>query len=414
MKHFLKNILFRGSFIVFLGSLITGLFNYLYHLITGRMFTPSQYGLLESLIALSYFSGVLVQAFSFSVIGLTAKAPEKEIYGISKKLELEVIKISFFILLIFLISYPLSQKFLKLPDFGLFLILGLLIVLSFFSTIYSSILQAKLKFFVFSLLIVFQALIKFIFATIFIYLGLKVLGALSGIVISTIAAIFIGRLLIKKYWNNLNKKTAVIKKLPEKFWSFSLLSLLTILGLNSIYSSDILLVRFYFSEFESGIYAAGSIIGKIIFFASTAILLVTFPIFIKNKDNKKKLLKYFNFSFLFLALICLFSVVIYKNHPLFVINLLYGKKYCETANLLFSFSIFVSLLALFNLPVQLLLALKSYWSVFLSLGTTILQIFLIIINHQSLQIIINNSIIGLTSGLFLGLLLAYQKLYAKK
>lgn len=403
LRRLTSHLLFKGAFIVFLGNGLAGFLNYLYHLAAGRLLAPAQYGLLESFIALSYFLGVLAGPLSFSVIQFTGSLKENLIWPMVSRLERIFIKLGLGLWLGLLALFPVIKAFLHLEKFGSFTIFSAYLVLLLLLVIYQSVLQARLKLIAFSSVGVFVVLAKLIFASLFIFIGWQTIGALGGMLAGAIAAVILGRWLVVKHWQATASSPTNKIDLKSGFWGYSLLSLVTNLALVSIYSTDILMVRHFFSPDLSGIYSAVSVLGKTIFFAAGSILMVAFPLFVKFKANKKKLRQVYFVAFLFVTLVSFLGVVIYQLFPQFIVLLLYGANYQEAGSFLPSFAVFISLFALFNLLIQFLLALKKNLAAWLAGLTALLQIFLIVGRHISLEMVIQNSIISVSLGLLLSL-----------
>lgn len=414
LKRLFKNHLLTGSFIVFLGNGIAGFFNYLYHLICGKLLSPDQYGLLQSLIALTYFLGIFTGAFSFSVIHLINKVKKSFVFPTIIKLEKEALKLSIIFWLLFLILFSVLKPLLHLKNFFIYFIFTLQIFFSFLPVVYLSLLRAKLEFFKFSLIGIFHPLAKDIFAIIFILASWQTAGALGGIVASGLVITLLARFWVLGSWQKVSKNLIKKISLDAHFWRYSSLSLITNLSLTSIYSTDILLVRHYLSAYQSGIYSATSVLGKIIFFAATSILLVSFPLFVKLKKEKDKLREVFWLSLLFLIIVCMFGAVGFTLFPKFVVSLLYDSGYQEAALFLPVFAIFISFFAFLNLMIQFLLAVEEEIVAVIGGIVAVSQTLLIIARHTNLKMIIINSIISVSAGLFLGLLSAFKVLYEKK
>ncbi|PIS08819.1 hypothetical protein COT75_05060 [Candidatus Beckwithbacteria bacterium CG10_big_fil_rev_8_21_14_0_10_34_10] len=403
-KELVKNQIFRGSFIVLTANIIASFGTYLFHLITGRLLNLSQYGLLQSLIALSYFTGVFVNSFSFVVInrtaGLKGNQLKKEIFDLEKI----SLKLSLGFWLVFLLLFPLIKKLLHLQSFTPYFVFMIPVLFIFPYAHYLSLLRSQLKFISFSLLGILISFSKTILAWLFIFLGWQLMGALQANNLSIILSTLLGWILIKKYWPRTIKIKASFSEKIEKqanLFQFSILSLMTNLFLTSLYSTDVVLTRFFFSSDAAGLYAAVSVLGKIIFFAATSILLVAYPLFVKYKNNLAKLKLSFRLSVLFISFISLGGILVYKFFPQFIVKLLYGQKYLGASSYLFSFSVFIILYAFLNLFIQFLLALEKKQAAYITALTALSQSALIVFNHQNLKSIINNSIISLSFGLLL-------------
>jgi len=409
IKKFTKSEFLRGSFIVLVGNGVVNILGYLYHLVAGRFLAPADYGLLQSLFALTYFFAVFLNGASFSAINFISRVGRFEVFGVIKTLERKFLKLGVLLWILILSFWFLVKRLINFDDFSIYFIFSLFGFFSFLSVLYFAILRGRFKFLDFSILAIVQALLKLAFGWLFFLLGWKVLGAMGSLLGSAILVLVVGYFLVKKYWSgNVGGKERLVN-FKSGFWKYSLVSLGVSLALTSIYSSDILLVRFIFSANESGIYGAVSILGKMIFFGATSILLVAFPFFTKYSEDLVKLKKSFWLSFLFLAVVCIMGIFVFGLWPSFVVGLVFSSGYEEVETVLFAFSIFISMLSVFNLFIQFLLAVKNKLSVLLSGLVAGFQIFLIISWHDSLLTIINNSIISLLIGLVLGGYLVFKE-----
>lgn len=397
-------MILTNSLVVFSLSILGHIFNYLFHLISGRLLQPEQYGLLEGFMALNYFIAVIISSFSLTIINSAQKIPLKQLQTLSLKLTL-------IIWLIFMALYPLISVLLKFDNFSLFFIFSLQIIFAFIPTLYLGYLQAKLNFKIFGLINLSVAFIKVFIALILLLLGFKIFGALISLVISNLALAIFSYLAILPHLSKQSQLNS--KNNLKKFWSFSRLSFITQLGLTSLYVTDILLVRFLFPVSLSGIYAAASVIGKIIFFVNATVLTVSFPVFTQQKTALIKLKSSFLQAALLMVFICLIGLLSYWLFPDFIINLFYGPAYQTAGPLLFIFAVFMVIFSLFNLNLQFLLAVSKNYPAWIAGLTAIFQIGLIINYHADLSAIIYCSILASSLGLLFSSYFVIKHLNAK-
>lgn len=413
VKNLLRSQVFRGSFIVLLGTTIANLLNYLYHLFTGRLLGPEQYGLLSSLIGSTYFFGVLSGTFSISIINLTGNQKKELIPSTIHFLEKKAIRVSFFLWLLFLTLFPLFKKIFHFQEFSIFFIYSLQLLLIFVPTIYLAVLQAKLKFLYFSIIAVSITVFKLLSTLIFIKTGFKIQGALAGLVATGVGAFILGKIFTTKLWPRKKIPKNNIK-LGRKFWSYSFLVLLTSLFLTSLISTDLILARYYLPALDSGLYSATSNLGKIIYFTAFSALTVAFPLFIKHKNNPQKLKRVFHLGFLLIAVICFVGTLSYKLFPQLIPVLLYGPQYKSTAPLMFPIAINFSLYAFFHLSILVLLALGKPLSVYLTGFAALGQIILLSFRHQTPAIFIQNTFFVLIFACFIGLVSVVKIIYVPR
>jgi len=123
--------------------------------------------------------------------------------------------------------------------------------------------------------------------------GYSYIGAILGIIIADLATYFFSLLPLKFVFRYKQEKSPFI--LGDAL-SYGFPALLTVAGLTSLYTSDVILVKHFFSSYEAGLYSALGMMGKIIFFASSAITTAMFPIaaekYAQKKNHKKIKQKY--------------------------------------------------------------------------------------------------------------------------
>lgn len=77
-RKFFQNQLLVGSLVMFVGTMVANVGNYLYHLLMGRMLGPKGYGSLESVIAIIYLLFIFLIALSLVITKLVANLKGKK------------------------------------------------------------------------------------------------------------------------------------------------------------------------------------------------------------------------------------------------------------------------------------------------------------------------------------------------
>jgi O-antigen/teichoic acid export membrane protein len=412
LKNLLQSQIFRGSFIILTASTLANFINYLYHLFAGRLLGPEQYGLLSGFIGVTYFLGVLTSTFSISIVNLLASGKKDQIAPFIRLLEKKIIKITLPLWLFFFLLFPFFKNILHFESFSLFFVYSLQLFFVFLPIIYSAALQARLKFFHLALITILNPLVKFFSALFFIRLGTQVLGALSGLVAAGLSSLFLGKVFTKKLWP-LSSKVQKPLTLSKNFWSYSTLVLVTSLSLTSLISTDLILARFYLPSFESGLYSAAGNLGKIIYFTAFSILTVTFPLFIKHKNNSSRLKSIFHLALFITGSICLAGTLLYYLFPQLIINFLYGQTFTSAGSLVFPVALSFSLYTFFNLLVQILLSQAKKTAAYLTVLAALSQILILTFYHSTPAIFIQNNIFILSLACLLTLFPVAKIIYVR-
>jgi len=264
-----------------------------------------------------------------------------------------------------------------------------------------------------SLYNIFGAWSKLAVAVVLILFGLRVGGAVWAIAVSTLLTIVLGYELVKKQLPLKLLSRVDIQDSLKGIGNYSLAVLVSNLSLVSFFTVDVILARHFLSPIDAGRYASLSVLGKVVFFASSPIVSVMFPMVSEKHANGGNYQKLFISSFLMVLTISVFISAIYFIFPEIMIKILFGKEYLSAAKNLWLFSIFISLYSLCSLLLNFYLSISKIKPIFLSLFFAFFQIFLINLYHRSIEQIVLVNIISL-SLLFVGLLVYYLKVSVLK
>jgi O-antigen/teichoic acid export membrane protein len=230
---------------------------------------------------------------------------------------------------------------------------------------------------------------KLILAIVLVLLGFGVIGALTALFVG----VFFGWLISRKFIEKYILKQTVQQPNLRPIVIYSIPVIFQFLTITSLYSSDVVLVKHFFSSHEAGIYAAVSTMGRIIFFGASPITAVMFPLVSSKYSKGQTYKKVFILSLSMTTAVALSVLFVYLLLPGLSIKLLYGAKYLEAKPLLLMFGIFSSLLTIANLMINYYLSLGRVKVIILSVIAAVLQIVGIIFYHESLTEVITLSII---------------------
>ena len=405
MKKFFTEIithpLFSGSAVMVFGSNAINVLNYIYHLIMGRLLGPADYGELASLISLIGLLGIIPASIGISVIKYVSSAKnDLEIGNMISWLKTRILQASFIFFVIILVISPLIASFLKIHNVAYFILIAASFLFTLQSGLNRSILQGLLKFKETVISILAENSIKLILSILLVYLGLQVGGAILALVVAALLGWIVTNLYLRYHEVSPPSFTRDIKAMLM----FTVPVFIQTIATTSLYSSDVILVKHFFSSQEAGIYAALSTLGKIIFFGAGPIGAVMFPLISQKKTRGQNYRKIFTLSLLTTGLFAAGITAIYYLFPILAIKLLYGSAYLTASNLLVWFGISVSFFTLSFLLISYNLSLGKTFVVVFPLMAAIGQIILIWFFHQSLFMVVLISIF-MTALLLISLLI---------
>ena len=382
----------RDSVIVFAGSMIANVFSYVYHLLMGRFLGPSGYGELSSLLSLLYIFTVPLLVGQTVIIKYISGFKAHGEIGQSKSLFLRVTK---WCIVCSLIGIPLVvavapwvTTFLHLSSNSSWFMMYTLLVFSLLIAVAPSILQGYQWFIWYSALTAGAVCIKVMLSIPFVQWW--VFGVLSS---ATLSSAFLYVLYIFPFIPILKAKSTPSQLTKQDTFAFTVPTFLTILGVTSFYSTDIILVRHYFNTNEAGLYAALAILGKIIFYASSSVSLVLFPVLSEQTAKGRRPKKLITAGILGVLAVSTVLTLVYFLFPATVIGLLFGQAYKDAGTLLGMFGVFLTIYSVGNVISMASLAIgkTSVWVY--AIVCAFLQICSIILFHRTITAVISINII---------------------
>lgn len=411
LKNKFINPLISGSFIVMIGTTVGNAFNYFFHVSMGRILTPADYGILMALISFISIFGILTATITTVVIKFVSSSNAVgslgEITHILRGIYKKIIFIVFFGIIIFQFLFSPIESFLNIHDRFLLNISIIGVFLGFFGAINSGALQGLQKFHIVALLGSGGSLLRLTLALIFVYLGFGIRGAVVGLFLSFFLPYILTFIPLKKYFFHKESRKRVYFREVLKY-SFPVL--VAFGGLSSFINTDIILVKHFFSDIDAGHYAALSVIGRVIFFGTSSISLVMFPIIAAKYEKRENYNLTFLLSFFLVFIASSSALVFYFIIPKILIQLLYSQRsYLTEAGNLGLMGVFYTVYSLASLFISFFLSISKVQIVLFSVLTSILQIVLIWNFHDNIRQVITSSVIA--SAVLLVILVLYYIYY---
>lgn len=402
--HLKKNKdLLEDNFILFSTMFLAYIINYAFHFYVGRTLGPEDYGVFGVLLSIIYIIVMPLMAIQTTlskyVAELNTKNERKKLaYLFSRSLK----KIGIFgviISILFIITSPLLSSFLKIKLISPLIILGASIMFAFLTPVIRGFLQGIQNFKLLGLTFVIESLSKIFFGIPLVFLGYGVNGAIIGFALSFLLPLIVLVYFIKKTFNEEEEKFNT-----SDIYKYSFPVLIMLIALTGLYTWDIILIKRFFNPVEAGQYAALSLFGKIIFFATLSISMVMFPKILELNSQKKNSLPLLLKSIIITSLLGFSASIVYLLIPEFIINLLFGKEYLVISPLLWVFGVIMTIFSICYIISYYNIAFYKIRSLYLLIFFNILEIFLLILFHDSINQVLTILIIVMVL-LFLSLII---------
>ncbi|MBI2268203.1 MAG: oligosaccharide flippase family protein [Candidatus Blackburnbacteria bacterium] len=394
---------FAGSIIMVLGTNFHNLGQLVYHFLAGRLLGKVFYGDLAALISIFGLLAIIQQAFGLTIIKFvaSAKSPE-EANNFTKWVWFWSIWVGVIVFVLLLFSSPFIVQFLNISQPQVIYIFIPVVLVGFISNTGRALLQGFTRFTQFVVSMVAEVGAKIVAMVLLVYLGYSLFGAVAALPVGAVVGFVIVWLGLRK---NLKGPRAKMPNLSPLF-AYSFPVFIQSIALTSMYSSDILLAKHFFTAEQAGLYAALAKLGTIAFFSSSPITSVMFPIIARNHTHGQPYHRIFYLSVALVTLISLAVIISYIFLSGFIIGILFGKDFVEGAPILWWFSLYMFLLGVGMLFVHFYLSIGKTKVVWLFAAAALTQIVLILVFHATLLSVIQMSIIA-AALLVLGLLLYF-------
>lgn len=401
----------RNVIIVFAGTSLANFLNLLYQLLIAHRLLAPEFASFNSLLAIFTILTAPLLTFQLAVAKYCSESsahnqPAKIRFFLSDLLK----KTSFFAaitLIVFLFSSNYLLRALKITSISSGYILGGIFACTWFISVFSGGVQGLEFFNWFSFVSVSTGTLKLILAYFLTYLGYNISGALGALLVANIITVFMLFFPLRQFFatrpeaEKINYHNDFIPYLfPVAVAGLSFMSLVNI---------DMVLVKYFFSVEDSGIYSLAQMVGKIFLFLPLAISTVMFPrtsaLNAKQIDTSSILKR----SLIYVSALCLIAFAIYNAFPSQVLKALTGKVNQESILIGRLFGISMSFFALAYTLQFYLLSVKDMRFIKFLVLFTLSQIVGIAFFHQTLVqvqlILCINSILLV----FVSLLLAFKK-----
>ena len=398
LNNFLQNKLVKNSFILISGNILAGFLGYLFHLLISRKLSIQDYGEVQALTSLLNILAVPTGALYFFIIKYAsdffAKDDAMANYKFYKWLNTNIILLILGLTTIFVITSPLIKSYLHLQNYSNLFIIWLVVILGLLVVIQRGILTGWQDFKNLNRNNIFSAIIKLIIGVSLVFIFTSDTSALLGFGAGALFSYFFLKIVVNKINQNIKKQLTAAKndnhffdkqKVINEVKKYILPILLFSFLITMLNSFDMLMVKNIADENLAGIYGAFNILSKIIFWASSSVVMVILPMACAENSKQKTL----NNKIIFYAnglifMICLSGLLIYLLLPQLVINLLFGSRYLPMANMLWAFALMALALSLLTLEANLAYARYDFKISYILLATLILEIISVYFFSQSL------------------------------
>lgn len=379
----------RASAWLFFGTFAGGILGYFFQILMGRMLTPSEYGLFGAIMALfAIFSAPLATLFMVVSRKVSEYLADNDNGSISHFYYWIIIRSTIFgmiILSIFLLFASHIQLNLKATSIIPVYLMGVLLLVTIMPIINNAFLQGLQNFLWLSASNTLWPLLKIIFSFSLVFLGFGLSGALAGTILATIFCWTISYCVLYRQLETGRLKPFVAKHLTFKP---AIPIFLANLAFTAMTQVDIVLVNYYFSATDTGLYAAASILGKAIMYLSGGVSMALFPMVAELHTRKESSLILLFQAIGLTTLVCCIGAIFYYLFGEAIVVLFYGEEYRDAGIILRYYGIAMLPAALVMVVEHFLIAKGRVLFAYLFILILPLQLVAVYFNHETLLTVV--------------------------
>lgn len=382
---------------------------FIYHFLTGRFLGEALYGDLASVIAILGIVGVLQMAVGLTIVKFVSEEDDESVISnFTKWVNRWSVEAAFISIVIVVLGAKMFTSFLNVSDVRVIYLTAPMLAIFLVTNSYRSVLQGQLRFVEYVGSLLSETVVKLILSILLVIAGYALFGAIIGLLMSFIASFAFTWYFLRKFLSGKRGKRPDIAPLLR----FTFPVFIQGLALTSMYTTDLILVKHFFVPQEAGVYASLTVLGRVVFFGTSPVTQVMFPVITRKYAHGER---YHDIFYLSLIMVVAFAVLVtisYAVFPDFVLGLLYGSSYLSGSPYLWWFGLFMGLLGVSTLLVQFYLSIGKTKIVWTFATAALLQGILIWLNHDSILTVVKMSIVA--GSLLAAALLIYFPYHDKK
>lgn len=360
MSQFFKSDLFTGSLVLLVTFNLFNFLNFLFQVVMARLLTLAEYGILATLLSITYFGSLLTESIQTIVTRYVAQENRKgRIKNIFKRSFKKAQKLAVAVFIGYCLFAVIFSPLLNISR-GILLLVGLVFFSAVLSPVTRGVLQGEKKFSHLGFNLIIESGLRLILGVTLVVAGFALYGAVVATVLGSFLALLASYSLVKKQFKDVKEESTSL----QGIYGYSLPMFVILISLMAFYSLDILIAKIYFSAEEVGAYAVASLLAKALFWGTQPVSKALFPISVKdqNNSNKSKKILYQALFLVGLMIVCGLGVFYFFSTQL--IHLFSGKIIPLSIKLLVPLGLAMSILSFSNVILLYRLSLgeiKKYW-----------------------------------------------------
>ena len=371
----------RNNAIFFAGSVGAGVFGYVFHFAIGRLLGPASYSVVASAVSAVYIltlPGLIVQlvAARFTSVA-TARNDPSAVAPLARLLTIVSLVLGGVVAAAIWLGAGWFAGFLQLTDRRVVAILTVSTLLGMLVATNRGLLQGLRRFGALSVNLIIDTSSRVVIGVVLVLAGLGPLGAVAAVIAGPAIAYFQSLAVVGRLPGGSPRQAIHVLAVAR----YAAPTAAAVIGATYLFNIDVVLARHYLSASQAGIYAAGAVLARVVYFLGLTIAGVMFPEVATRHARDQYHFHVVDLSLLFLAAVGAVLAAVYALFPA-VVLLPYGSQFAPVRPFLGAFAAALTLLALANLLVNYFLSVNSGRFIAPLLGAGVLETVLMTVFHR--------------------------------
>lgn len=386
LGFFQSHDLLKHASVMFIATIISGAFNYLYQLYIGRALGPEEFGVFGSLFAIFYIISILtttIQTGSARFVSKYVGENEQSKINYFKK---GMIKRSFLLGLVLFSIIILSSRwiaiFLNIDSVIPIVIIGSAFLFSAILPVNLGVFQGMQKFITLGTNNVIGFLSKLILGIILVSIGFGVNGALGAVVIGSLIALIFSFLGFRRIFLDKSDSSNNIHFSEVYLYSLSAFAAMFCYAVPG--NVDVIIAKHFLSSHTAGLYTSVTVLGKILLFIPGAIVAVMFPKVSELHSGKNYTGSILNLSLFYTGIVSGILALGYWFFPSIFIGIPFGYEYLEVSPVLQVYGVGILFFSLTVVLMRYSLAIHNVKYMYILIFFTFIEIALFLLFHGSI------------------------------
>ena len=402
-RRFAPEGLVRNNVILFAASVGAGAFGYVYHFAVGRLLGPSAYSVVAAAVAAVYLltlPSLIIQLVSarFTSV-LAAHRDDQALRPLVYLLTMVSLGLGLLTALLVWLGGSTVARFLQLPDLRVVAVVALSTLIGMLVSTNRGLLQGLRRFGALSINLVLDGGTRVVVAVGLVLAGLGPVGAVGGVVAGPAVAYIQSISAVRRLPRGIPGRPVE----PRAVARYAAPAAAAVIGTTYLFNVDVVLARHYLSPSQAGIYAAGAVLARAIYFLGVTTAAVMFPEVATRHARDEAHFHVVDLSLAFVAVMGVVLVAAYWVVP-GVVLLPYGSQFTSVRPFLAPFGTALALLAVANLLVNYFLSVGSARFAGPLLGACALETLLMVAFHRDLgqllsMLLLTTAVLAVSLGL---------------